>query len=112
MLSKANLEIYQGDDYQGTVTVSDGVSPPDQVIAGFTAQAQIRNGSADKNSAVVIQIVTSVSSPYVNLSIPRAQTVTLKKSPYAWDLQLTAADGSIQTILAGQVIVTPEVTRP
>jgi hypothetical protein len=112
MLSKANLEIYQGDDYQGTVTVTNGSTPPDQVLAGYTAQAQIRNGPADKNSAVVIQIQTAVTSPNVLLTIPKAQTVTLQKSPYAWDLQLTAPDGTITTILAGQVIVTPEVTRP
>jgi hypothetical protein len=30
---------------------------------------------------------------------------------YVWDLQLTAPDGAVETILAGNVQVTQEVTR-
>jgi hypothetical protein len=111
MLTKANLMIYQGDDYQGTVTVADGVTPPGQVIAGYSAQAQIRDGPADANATVLVEIGTAVNSPYVDLTIPKAQTVALTNGPYAWDLQLTATDGTITTILAGQVFVTLEVTR-
>jgi hypothetical protein len=111
MLNKANLMIYQGDDYQGTVTVSDGTgTPPD--LSGYSAQAQIRDGPADSNPAVVCQIEAAITSPYVNLTIPKTDTVLLTKQSYCWDLQLTAGDGTITTILAGQVFVTLEVTRP
>ena len=76
---KADLWIYQGDDYKGTVTVTDTAgTPPGQIIAGYTAHAQIRCGRADENPQIVIQIVTAVSSPKIALSIPRAQTVGLK----------------------------------
>ena len=70
MLTKANLMIYQGDDYEGTVTVSDGVTPPAQVIAGYTAQAQIRQGPADSNPTIIVQIQAAVNSPYITLTIP------------------------------------------
>jgi hypothetical protein len=111
MLSKANLMIYQGDDYQAVVTVSDGVTPPGQILTGYTAQAQIRNGPADTNAAILVEIETAMASPDINLTIPHADTVTLTNGPYAWDLQLIAADGTINTILAGAVYVTLEVTR-
>ena len=111
MLTKANLMNYQGDDYEGTVTVSDGVTPPAQVIAGYTAQAQIRQGPADSNPTIIVQIQAAVNSPYITLTIPSAQTTTLTNGPYVWDLQLKAADGAITTVLAGPVYVTAEVTR-
>jgi hypothetical protein len=110
MLSKADLLIYQGDDYSATVTVSNNTTtPPD--LTGFIAQAQIRSGPADSNSQVIVELAATISTNIVTLSIPAAQTVLLTKPLYAWDLQLHSPTGSITTILAGRVIVTAEVTR-
>jgi len=110
MWSKANLMIYQGDDYGAIVTVADGVTPPAEIIAGYTAQAQIRSGPADTNPIVLVDIQTTVASPYVYLTIPSTDTAGLKTSAY-WDLQLTDPTGQITTVLAGIASVTPEVTR-
>jgi hypothetical protein len=108
MPSAANLAIYQGDDYAAVVTVSGGSTQPD--ISQYTAQAQIRLGPADSNAQVVVEIATQISSPQITLSIPRDITAQLS-GKYAWDLQLIAPDGTVQTILAGNVWVTPEITR-
>jgi hypothetical protein len=60
------------------VTVTDTAgTPPAQIIAGYTAQAQIRCGR-DENPQMVVEITTAVSSPDIALSIPPAQTVGLK----------------------------------
>ena len=76
---KADLWIYQGDDYKGTVTVTDTAgTPPAQIIAGYTAHAQIRCGRADENPQVVVEIATAVNSPNIALSIPHAQIAGLK----------------------------------
>jgi hypothetical protein len=109
--SRANLAIYQGDDYTGVVTVTNGSpTPPD--LSTYSAQAQIRDGPADSNPTVVVEIALTVAGNQIALAIPAAQTVTLTNGPYAWDLQLTPAAGApIQTILAGAVNVTLEVTR-
>jgi hypothetical protein len=110
MADRGDLEIYQGDDYGGQVFVTtDGTTPAN--IAGYTAQAQIRQGVADSYPNVLIQMQATVSSPYVNLAIPRTQTLNLTRDCY-WDLQLIATDGTITTIMAGQVVVVQEVTRP
>lgn len=109
MAGKADLSIYQGDDYAAMVTVraQDG-TPAD--ITGYTALAQIRRGVADANPVVVVALTTAVSSPYVILSLVNAQTETLQ-GQYLWDLQLTSPTGTISTVLAGRVNVTQEVTR-
>src|SRR5262252_1085181 len=105
--AKANLDLYQGDDYFATVTVSNGGTPPDQVLAGYTAQAQIRLGPADTND-VLYEIAAAVNSPYIDLTIPATITATMQ-GLYVWDLQVTDSNGIITTLLAGAVTVTPEV---
>jgi hypothetical protein len=106
----AHLAIYQGDDYAAIVTVSDGKTPPDQVIVGYSAKAQIRANVADSDPTVIVEIATSVTSPYVYLSIPNAQTVKLT-GRYVWDLQIVDSTGMITTILNGYAVITQEVTR-
>lgn len=109
MPNRADLQIYQGDDYTALVTVANGL-PPDQVIAGYTAQAQIRENVADEADVIVVEIATAVASPNITLTIPAAETSSLC-GEYVWDLQITAPGGPTTTILAGAVRVTQEVTR-
>ena len=113
MASNANLQIYQGDDYAAVVTVTsaDPTVPPSQVLAGYTAQAQIRQDVADVASTVLVEIGTSVSSPNITLSIPHAQTVPLTGQTMRWDLQVKSPAGIVTTLLAGFVRVQNEVTR-
>jgi hypothetical protein len=109
MADNADLLIYQGDDYSAVVNVTSGSTPPSQVLAGYTALAQIRRGVAD-HSDVVLTIAASVNSPYINLFISHADTTNLSGG-YFWGLQLTDANGYVTTILTGKVQVTSEVTR-
>jgi hypothetical protein len=108
MPSRADLRIYQGDDYIATVTVNGGTPP--EVIAGYTAKAQIREDTADACPTVTAEIVAEVVSPVVNLSIPHDVTAALC-GEYVWDLQLIDPGGVVSTILAGNVIVTSDITR-
>ena len=63
--------------------------------------------------AVAAQMVCTICAPSnVSLWIPKEQTKTLTETEYVWDLQLTSSAGQITTILAGDVHVIPEVTRP
>ena len=107
---KANLDIFQGDDWSATVEVTNADGTPAD-ITGYTAKAQIRRDVADEARRVEVEITTSVASPNVNLSIPHAQTQALSTGSYVWDLQLTSPADSIVTVLAGAVVVTREVTR-
>lgn len=113
MPSRADLAIYQGDDYTGIVQVYDGntmTKPAD--LTGYGARAQIRFGPADQYPSPAVIISTSVdgAAGTVALSIPGYQTLTLVGA-YVWDLELIQPDGNIQTVLTGNVAVTREVTR-
>lgn len=109
-VQKGDLLIYQGDDYAAEVLVSHDGIPPDSVLTGYTAKAQIRLGYADDNSTVVVEIATFVHTPYISLSIPKAQTLLLM-GDYLWDLQVTDSSGMTTTILYGTATVLQEVTR-
>lgn len=106
MPARADLAIYQGDDYTALVTV-DGISS----LSGYTPQAQIRLGPADQNDIIVVEITAALVLPnQIGLLIPHDITVQLS-GLYVWDLQVTDGDGVVTTLLAGAVVVTQEVTR-
>ena len=107
--SKANLAIYQGDDYSAVVTVANGNGlPPD--LTGYTAKAQIRSGPADTNPDVIAELGVAIDVDTITLTMPATDTATLN-GRYQWDLELTSPLGLKTTILAGAAIATGEVTR-
>jgi hypothetical protein len=109
MPSKANLAIYQGDDYAAVVQVFDGNGSPLD-LTDYQAHAHIRVGPANLYPEVVVEVIAAIQDSRIDLSIPATQTIGLS-GQYMWDLQLVAPDGMITTILAGNAIVTPDVTR-
>ena len=110
MPSKADLSIYQGDDYGAEVSVlnADGSAAD---LTGATAKAQIRVDTADKAPAVVAEMTASIAGSKVTLSLLKAETAKLTRPNYVWDLQLAMPSGGVITVLNGRVTVTPEVTR-
>lgn len=110
-VKKADLHIYQGDDYSAVIAVSSNTLPPSQVIAGYTAKAQIRSGPADTATSIIASFVTSVSSPYINISLPNSVTQTIPGAHFVWDLQIVSPSGIVTTILRGDVDCTLEITR-
>lgn len=105
----ADLQIYQGDDWAALVEVfnSDG-TPAD--LAGFSARAQLRRAPADTDPEIAIELTCAVSASAVSLSLTHDQTFDLC-GRYMWDLELTGGAGTVVTILAGNAVVTAEVTR-
>jgi hypothetical protein len=111
MISRADLNFSQGDDYAAEVLVrQQGNTPPNQILASYAAAAQIRTDVADNESTVACTIQTTIASPKILLVIPSDDTGALS-GHYVWDLRLVDQDGLITTILAGDVNVRQEVTR-
>src|SRR5215467_3455291 len=110
-VKSCDLAIYQGDDWSASVTVLRGdLTPAD--LTGYTATSQIRAGVADQAPMVAAVIQATIVLPnFVSLYLPHAQSVLLPGSDYRWDVQLVSPSGQITTILAGEVLVTQEVTR-
>ena len=105
MPARADLTIYQGDDYTATVTV-EGTD-----ITGYTARAQIRDDVADREPTILATIVALVSPPYILLSIPRSVTALLPGTQLLWDLEVTDPSSQVTTLMAGFVVLQQEVTR-
>jgi hypothetical protein len=111
MPTAADLSIYEGDDWAGTVTVNQSDGTPAN-LTGYTAQSQIRTGPADQQPTVAAEIQATVQLPnQVLLYLSHAQTTSLSGPIFYWDCQITSSTGQITTILAGKVKVTQEITR-
>lgn len=112
MTTPANypLNLYRGDTFRTTFKLWKNKDKTDPVdLTGIAVAAQIR---AKPDSATLQSLTCTVTLPNiieVFLSPDESKTLPLTG---VWDLQLTYANGDIQTILAGAVKVTADVTRP
>ena len=103
-----DLAVYQGDDF-GPLTLT--VTNPDGSAAnltGATFKAQIR--SAPGAATVLASFTTSVATNVITLTMAATDTLTLPAGA-AWDCQMTTSAGKVQTLAAGQVKTTADVSR-
>ena len=108
---KLDLELYQGNDWAAVVRVADASGPAD--LSGFSAHAQIRRRPAYSDPEVAAEIIAQIpeaTPDLILLTISRDETEDLQ-GHYVWDLIFTAQDGTTTTVYAGNVEVTPRVTR-
>jgi hypothetical protein len=111
---KADLAIYQGDDYLLDATFTAGGNPVN--LTGHTFRAQIRPTTADADSGgpplatFVVTMVDAVAG-HLRISLDHDTTEALPATSAKWDLEGADAGGRITTYLAGAVTVTQEVTR-
>ena len=110
MASAVNLNIYQGDDYAAdiTVTESDGLTPAD--LTGYTAQAHIRQNLTATGDPIA-EFACMIAGNVITIILEHDLSKLLVTSPLVWDLQIIDASGWITTLVAGQVLVTKEVTK-
>ena len=76
-----------------------------------TAPAADRADLVSEITATIAAVILPPGS--ISLSLTAAETAALPtQDTLFWDLELTAPDAVVTTILAGAVLVTPEITRP
>lgn len=111
---KANLAIYQGDDYAQSVLFVTGEGAPFD-ISGLTFSAQIRADYADAAPVTLAELTCTVVDPdtgELTITLDHEVTESLPTTdPLRWDLQSADPTGEVFTYLAGTVKVTAEVTR-
>jgi hypothetical protein len=100
------LDLYRGDSGRMQVTVLDKAQQPVD-LTGVVAKAEIRDRPAGTTIVPLTCVVTLPNIIDVTLSAVDSHKLPAKG---VWDLQLTYASGEVQTLLAGQVQVTPDVT--
>ena len=108
-VAEVPLHIYRGDSWTRRFTFwadADRTEPYD--LDGVEVAAQVRR-HPDHRAAVSMEVV---------VTLPNVVQVHLRAAASArtpsgrWDLQLTYPDGGwVSTVIAGPVVVTPDVTR-
>ena len=103
-----DLEIYRGDTPSWSFTFWQDTGKTIPVdLTGVVAKSQIREKPM---GARISDLVTAISLPNtVQVSITTAISHGLPATG-AWDLQLTYPGGLVNTPVAGNVAVTPDVT--
>jgi hypothetical protein len=103
-----DLDLYRGDSYAWSFRVWDDCLrsiPAD--LEGSTAEAEIRDRPA---GATVVPLSCSITPPNViDVVLDPSLWATIPVGG-VWDLQVTSDVGGIRTIVAGKVLVTPDVT--
>lgn len=102
------LQIYRGDTARWQFKLWANTDKTDPVdLTNVTPKAEIR----DKPSGTKIsELNCDVQLPnIINATLDPATSRSLPAKGY-WDLQLTYTSGDINTVLAGAVTVTPDIT--
>lgn len=101
------LRLYRGDSYGWQFVLwsdTDKTQPVD--LTDVTVAAQIRDRPG---GTPVIDMTCTVTLPNtIAVDLDAADSQTAPSG--GWDLQLTYSDGRVVTVLAGMVIVTPDIT--
>ena len=118
-----NLNVYQGDRFelffrlrsQTWDAVNEMWIPgPYMDLTGATVKSQLRETkeSATVAAEFACTLADQATSPGSVLCVlTPAQTTLLSKASYYYDVQVTRGTDFVTTYIAGQVMVTPEVTR-
>jgi hypothetical protein len=101
---RVDLNVYQGDDYTFTLTVTDAAGNP--VTLTGTVAATL---AASPGGQTVASFGVSVTANVVTLTLGHLASATLSGG-YVWDCQWTAAAGKVTTLAAGVVNVMGGVT--
>lgn len=104
------LDLYRGDTFRVKFKLWKNKEKTDPVdLAGVLVKAQIR--SQPTSSSVLQELTCAITAPnIIEVSMTPEETAKLP-SAGVWDLQLTYPDADVQTVLAGTVTVTLDVTR-
>lgn len=89
--------------------MNDDDTPVD--LTGATVTAQTRSHTHNDDEFVDFTVVvTGAAAGQVTISLTGAQTADL--STGVWDIQMDTAATEPRTLARGNVVVTPDVTRP
>jgi hypothetical protein len=105
--TQVDLNLYQGDDFTMTLTVTN---PDDSEVdlAETIVEAQVRKTANDEE--VLARFTPAYSGNVITLWLPGSESAKISGSA-VWDCHVTDAGGRITTLAAGKITTTAEVTR-
>lgn len=102
-----NLELYTGDDFLMTLTVTD----PGGLAADLSDQSAAAQIRATHPGPVAGAFTATVELNTVILHLRAAVSAELPTRG-VWDCRLTSTAGWVTTLAAGVIVMTADVTRP
>jgi hypothetical protein len=105
------LNIYRGDTYNWEVRLWADQAKTDPIdLTGVTSAAQIRQSGSGSGNLITAMDLTLQLPNILWMSLSAPNSLKLYAGNFVWDLQLTYPDGSVRTVLTGNVNVTQDVT--
>lgn len=105
-----DLALYRGDTFSQPFRFwTDTARTVARDLTGVTSTAQIRE-STDSVDAVNLTCALTLPNT-VTVTLPAAAWPTFTLAKGVWDLQFTLPSGAVETVVAGKVKVTADVTK-
>lgn len=100
-----NLSFVQGDDFQLRLTFDNGATPPVAINLSSYSAFAAKVGDID-----FVVNATDKATGVIVLTLAKEVTDLMLQAPYLWDFQWVEPDDRLITVLAGQVMVTKQIT--
>ena len=111
MASILNQNIDQGSTYSKSITVYENDGTTIQNLTGYTAASQLRKNYTSTAYTTINATINTPTNGIIVMSLTAVQTAALKSGRYVYDLQITAADGTVTRVIEGVITFRPEVTK-
>ena len=110
MPATRDIDIYRGDDFSHTVTITNTAGSAIDV-SGRTYTSQLRRYPDSSTVAATFTVAMgSAATGVVVFTLADTVTAGLEPGPYRYDIQQDNG-GTLTTLLAGQATVSADVTR-
>jgi len=111
MASILNQVIDQGSTWSKQITVYQTDGTTIQNLTGYTVTSQLRKNYTSTAYTTINATNNSPTNGIIVMSLTAVQTAALKSGRYVYDLQITAADGTVTRVIEGVITFRPEVTK-
>ena len=111
MASILNQVIDQGTTFSKQITVYETDGTTVQNLTGYTVAAQLRKNYTSTAYTTINATNNAPTCGVIVMSLTAVQTAALKAGRYVYDLQITAADGTVSRTIEGIITIKPEVTK-
>ena len=95
MASILNQIVDQGSTWSKQITVYETDGTTVQNLTGYTVASQLRKNYTSTAYTTINATNNSPTSGIIIMSLTATQTAALKSGRYVYDLQITAADGTV-----------------
>jgi hypothetical protein len=84
-------------------------------LTGYTARMQVRESHSSPTFIVELTVGNGITitgaTGQISITITAGATATIQPGTYVYDIELVAPNTTVQRLLEGKFVVTPEVTR-